>query len=68
MSTPNVRVGKRVNANISNEYGSALDSSARAQAAGSTAGESNAAPASTTPMGTMTIAPIKVPSATVMPP
>ncbi len=61
MRTPNVRVGKRVSANISNEYGRALDSSARAQAVGSTAGESNAAPASAAPMGTMTSAPIKVP-------
>ena len=63
MSTPNVRVGKRGSANISSEYGSALDSSATAQAVGKTAGESSAAPAWATPMGTMTSAPTNVPSA-----
>ena len=34
ISTPNVRVGKRVNAYISSEYGSAVESSATAMAAG----------------------------------
>ena len=45
ISTPTVRVGKRGIANISREYGSALDSSATPSAAGSIAGEKSCAPA-----------------------
>ena len=65
MSTPKVRVGRRGSANISREYGSALDSNATAQPAGRSAGESSAAPACAMPMGTMTSAPTSVPSAAV---
>ena len=65
MSTPTVRVGSRGIASISSEYGSALDSSATASAAGKIAGENSCAPASAAPMGTITMAPTTMPSAVV---
>lgn len=65
ISTPKVRVGRRVSAYISSEYGNALESSAIAQAVGNSAGDRSAVPDCAIPMGMMTIAAASVPSAAV---
>ena len=65
ISTPNVRVGRRVIAYISSEYGSAVDNIATPHAAGNKAGDRSAAPAFPMPMGTMAMAAANVPSAAV---
>ena len=65
MSTPTVRVGSRGMANVSSEYGNALDSSATAMATGMIDTENNAIPAFAIPTGKITAAPTNMPNAVV---
>src|SRR6185312_16841143 len=65
---PKLRVGRRVSATISSEYGRAELSTATPSANGSSAGLNSALPACTTPTGIATSAAIEVPQVTASPP